>query len=59
MESVLLTVMYDVPSRTDIAKVIIEKKCIEESAAPTLIARTGDIPKRSARRDKGSEEKSA
>ena len=59
MESVLLTVMYDVPSRTDIAKVIITKECINENAAPTLVERTGDIPKRAARREKGAEEKSA
>ena len=59
MESVLLTVMYDVPSRTDIAKVIITKECIDESSAPALIERTGDIPKRASRREKGSEEKSA
>ena len=59
MESALLGVMYDVPSRTDIAKVIIEKECIESNAAPTLVPRTGDIPKRASRRDKSSEEKSA
>lgn len=59
MESVLLGVMYEVPSRTDIAKVIIEKACIESSAPATLVERTGDIPKRSSRRDKGNEEKSA
>jgi ATP-dependent Clp protease ATP-binding subunit ClpX len=59
MESVLLTVMYDVPSRSDIAKVVITKECINENAAPTLVERTGDIPKRAARREKGTEEKSA
>jgi ATP-dependent Clp protease ATP-binding subunit ClpX len=59
MESVLLTVMYDVPSRSDIAKVIITKECINENVAPTLVERTGDIPKRAARREKGTEEKSA
>ena len=59
MESVLLTVMYDVPSRTDIAKVIITKECISDSAAPTMVERTGDIPKRASRREKGAEEKSA
>ncbi len=59
MESVLLTVMYDVPSRTDIAKVIITKECINENAAPTMVERTGDIPKRASRREKGAEEKSA
>jgi ATP-dependent Clp protease ATP-binding subunit ClpX len=59
MESVLLSVMYEVPSRTDIAKVIIEKDCIESNAPATLVERAGDLPKRSSRRDKSSEEKSA
>jgi ATP-dependent Clp protease ATP-binding subunit ClpX len=59
MESVLLGVMYEVPSRTDIAKVIIEKACIESNAPATLVERVGDVPKRSSRRDKASEEKSA
>ena len=56
MESVLLTVMYDVPSRTDVEKVIITKDCIISGGAPTLINHTG--PKRS-RGQKGQEEKSA
>jgi ATP-dependent Clp protease ATP-binding subunit ClpX len=59
MEAALLGVMYDVPSRTDIAKVVIEKACIESNAAPTLVPRTGDIPKRASRREKPNEEKSA
>ena len=59
MEVSLLGVMYEVPSRADIAKVIIEKACIEDNVAPTLLPRTGDIPKRASRRDKSSEEKSA
>ena len=59
MESSLLGVMYEVPSRTDIAKVIIEKACIESNAPATLVERTGDLPKRASRRDKGAEEKSA
>jgi len=59
MEAALLGVMYDVPSRTDVAKVIIEKECIESNAAPTLVPRTGDIPKRASRREKPNEEKSA
>ena len=58
MESVLLGVMYDVPSRADVAKVIVNKDCIENGAQPTFIKRTGDIPKRS-RAAKGQEEKSA
>ena len=56
MESALLTVMYDVPSRTDVEKVIITKECITSGGAPTLVHHTG--PKRS-RAPKGAEEKSA
>lgn len=59
MESILLGVMYEVPSRTDIAKVIIEKECIESNAPATLVERVGDAPKRASRREKASEEKSA
>ncbi|CAB4787611.1 MAG: ATP-dependent Clp protease ATP-binding subunit ClpX [Actinobacteria bacterium] len=58
MESVLLGVMYDVPSRGDIAKVSVTKDCIQNGAEPTFVKRTGDIPKRS-RGAKGQEEKSA
>ena len=59
MESVLLGVMYEVPSRTDIAKVIIEKDCIDSNAPATLVERTDELPKRASRREKNSEEKSA
>lgn len=59
MESVLLSVMYDVPSRTDVAKVIVTRECIADGAPPTFIARSGDIPKRIVRGQKGPEEKSA
>ena len=58
MESVLLSLMYDVPSRTDIAKVLVTRECIETGAQPEFILHTGDIPKR-ARSQKGQEEKSA
>ena len=58
MESVLLSVMYDVPSRSDIAKVLVTKDCINTGAQPEFILHTGDIPKRS-RGQKGQEEKSA
>ena len=59
MESVLLAVMYEVPSRSDIAKVIVTPESITDGAAPTFVQRTGDIPKRAARGEKRSEEKSA
>ena len=58
MESVLLSVMYDVPSRSDIAKVLVTRECIETGSHPEFILHTGDIPKR-ARSQKGQEEKSA
>jgi ATP-dependent Clp protease ATP-binding subunit ClpX len=58
MESVLLGVMYEVPSRSEIAKVIIEKDCITSAAPATLVERVGETPKRS-RREKPNEEKSA
>ena len=58
MESVLLGVMYEVPSRTDIGKVVIEKDCITSAAPATLVERVGETPKR-VRREKPSEEKSA
>ena len=59
MESVLLSVMYDVPSRAEIGKVIVTRECIAESSPPTFIKRTTDIPKRIVRGQKGAEEKSA
>ena len=59
MESILLSTMYEVPSRTDIAKVIIDKGCIDGTCTPTMVERTGDLPKRASRREKSSEEKSA
>ncbi len=58
LESTLLSVMYEVPSRGDIAKVLITKACIEDGTLPTFTQRTGDIPKRS-RGQKGLEKKSA
>ena len=59
MESVLLAVMYEVPSRSDIAKVIVTPESITDGVTPTFVQRTGDIPKRAARGEKRSEEKSA
>jgi ATP-dependent Clp protease ATP-binding subunit ClpX len=55
MEHVLLGVMYDIPGRTDVEKVIVTAECINSNAAPKLVLRNGDSSKRSKR----SEEKSA
>ena len=59
MESVLLAVMYEVPSRSDVSKVIVTAESITDGVTPTFVQRTGDIPKRAARAEKRSEEKSA
>ena len=57
METVLLGVMYEIPSRTEIAKVVVTQKCITENAEPKLIE--GTRIKSTSRTAKGSEEKSA
>ncbi len=44
LEEVLLNVMYDVPSRTDIAKVVITGEVVRDSVNPTLIPR--ETPRR-------------
>lgn len=55
MEHVLLGVMYDIPGRTDVEKVIVTESCITSDAHPKLVMRSGEASKRSKR----SEEKSA
>ena len=47
LEEVLLNVMYDVPSRTDIAKVVISGEVVRDSVNPTLVPR--GAPKRAPR----------
>ncbi|MFO7293878.1 MAG: ATP-dependent Clp protease ATP-binding subunit ClpX [Actinomycetes bacterium] len=37
LEEVLLTTMYDVPSRSDIGRVIIDRQVVEERVNPTLV----------------------
>ena len=39
LEEVLLNVMYDVPSRDDIAQVIINAEVVRDSVLPTLVPR--------------------
>jgi len=39
LEEVLLTTMYDLPGRTDIGKVIIDEKSVDEKVNPTLVPR--------------------
>ena len=47
LEEVLLNVMYEVPSRDDIAKVVVTQEVVRESVNPTLVPRTA--PKRAPR----------
>ena len=39
LEEVLLNVMYDVPSRDDVAQVIITSEVVKDSVLPTLVPR--------------------
>ncbi|HEY1087991.1 MAG TPA: ATP-dependent Clp protease ATP-binding subunit ClpX [Archangium sp.] len=46
IEEVLLYVMYDVPSRGDVAKVIVTREVVEDDVAPTLIPRESEAKKK-------------
>jgi len=58
MEETLLAVMYEVPSRSDIERVIITPEAVMKEAAPTYVNR-GSGPKRAGKSDKSSIDKSA
>jgi ATP-dependent Clp protease ATP-binding subunit ClpX len=47
MEEVLLPVMYDIPSRTDVAKVVVTEETVKENVNPTI------VPRRPPRRERG------
>jgi ATP-dependent Clp protease ATP-binding subunit ClpX len=47
MEEVLLSVMYDVPSRQDVARVVITRESVLENVNPTIVPR--ETPKRERR----------
>jgi len=51
MEEVLQPVMYDIPSRTDVAKVVITEQTVRENVNPTIVARQ---PSRRERREKSA-----
>ena len=59
MEETLLAVMYEVPSRKDIEKVVITPAVVRKEEVPTYIPRTASGPKRAVKGEKSSEEKSA
>ena len=47
MEEVLLSVMYEVPSRDDVARVVITREAVLENVNPTIVPR--ETPKRERR----------
>ena len=51
MEEVLLPVMYDIPSRDDVAKVVVTKETVQDNVLPTIVPRK---PTRPERRDKSA-----
>src|SRR2546422_3044105 len=54
MEEVLLDVMYDLPSRKDVGKCVIDKETVLEKVNPTLIPRTAERPKRTERGERSA-----
>jgi ATP-dependent Clp protease ATP-binding subunit ClpX len=54
MEEVLLDVMYDLPSRKDVGKCVIDKATVLEKVNPTLIPRTAERPKRPERGERSA-----
>ncbi len=48
LEEVLLNVMYDVPSRDDVAKVVVTKEVVCDNVNPTLVPRAEPAKKKSA-----------
>jgi ATP-dependent Clp protease ATP-binding subunit ClpX len=46
IEEVLLHVMYDVPSREDVAKVVVTAEVVRDNVNPTLVPRAAEPPKK-------------
>ena len=49
IEEVLLEVMYDLPSRSDVGRCVIDRSVVLEHVAPTLLARVDEKPERTRR----------
>ncbi|MEY4400137.1 MAG: putative ATP-dependent Clp protease ATP-binding subunit [Actinomycetota bacterium] len=45
LEDVLLETMYDLPGRTDVAKVVIDATCVTDKTAPRLVTRSPRVAK--------------
>jgi len=46
LEEVLLSVMYDVPSRKDVAKVVVNRETVLDNVLPTIVPREKPEPKK-------------
>ncbi len=51
LEEVLLNVMYDVPSRSDVARVVVTEETVRDNVLPTLVPREVETPKRRVRKE--------
>jgi ATP-dependent Clp protease ATP-binding subunit ClpX len=54
MEEVLLPVMFDVPSRDDVARVVVNREVVLENVLPTLVPREKAEPRKRERREKSA-----
>jgi ATP-dependent Clp protease ATP-binding subunit ClpX len=54
MEEVLLNVMYDVPSRKDVGRVVITGEVVRDNVNPTLLPREAPAPTRRPRQEKSA-----
>ena len=52
MEEVLLSVMYDIPSRKDVARVLINREVVLDKVIPTLVPREAASAVKRERREK-------
>ena len=54
MEEVLLPVMFDVPDRDDVARVVVTRDVVLKNVNPTLVPREAPARKQRERRDKSA-----
>jgi ATP-dependent Clp protease ATP-binding subunit ClpX len=54
MEEVLMSVMYDIPSRKDVARVVVTREVVLEHVNPTLVPRDISVAKRNTRQEKSA-----
>ncbi len=54
MEEVLLPVMFDVPSRDDVARVVVTREVVLENVLPTLVPREAPVRKARTPREKSA-----